>query len=158
MFGRSHLSNFAAELHQRIAIVAIAVDHSHPRIGTGKDRSQNDSDYRQLANANNIDRLQLRGQEKTKGWNNRKNSIHPFRRNQRHHYDSAGDPGNQKEHLRGKLGQPFSGRRFRLPQRHHEQSDNKQTPGREFLQQVRNIEKQRLRPMNPLMKTAGEFD
>src|SRR5205823_14465187 len=47
---------------------------------------------------------------------------------------------------------------FRLPQRHHEQSDNKQTPGREFLQQVRNIKKQRLRPMNPLMKTAGEFD
>ena len=158
MFGRGHPSNFAAELHQRIAIAAIAVDHSHAGIGAGKNCSKNYGERGQPANVNNTGRTKLRSQEKTKGWNNRENPIHPFRWNQRHHCDSAGDPGNKPEHLRGKPGQPFSSRRFRLPQRHHEGSDDKQTPGREFLQQVRNIEKQRLRPMNPLMKTAGEFD
>ena len=105
---------------KRIAIIAIAVDHSHARIGTGKNRSENDGEPRQPATANKMDRTKLRSQEKTKRGDNWKNSIHPFRWNQRHHCDSADDPGNEKEHLRRKPGQPFSGRRFRLSQRHHE--------------------------------------
>src|SRR5207248_10908605 len=46
---------------------------------------------------------------------------------------------------------------FRFAQSDHEQSKGEQTPGREFLQQMRNVKEQRLRTMNALMKASAEF-
>src|SRR5881398_2288917 len=100
---------------------------------------------------------ELRRQQQTERRDNGKNPINAFGRNQRHCEQAAQAPAKQPKGF----GRHFAKRSANLPSTRAKidncECDYQHAPWSKFVQQMRQIEIKRLRPMNRFPETRDEF-